>query len=104
MSVQKAAMFDELADAGKPVAINDYGEVIIDDTTGVIENESAYDDKAKSKLDEFGGAPKRSTTGKKRTEARPQAAVEQTTESTSPEVKPTEPRSPAIPDFDINDF
>jgi recombination protein RecT len=72
MSVQRAAAFDELADAGKPVAINDYGEVVIDDT--VIENEPGEATKGKSKLDEFAGAPKRGP--RKRAEAKTQAASE----------------------------
>jgi recombination protein RecT len=57
MSVQRAAAFDELADAGKPVAINDYGEVIIDDT--VIDNETGEVGKTKGKLDEFAGTQKK---------------------------------------------
>jgi len=76
MSVQRAAAFDELADAGKPVAINDYGEVVIDDTA-VIDNETG-EVKQKSKLDEFAGAAKKAP--KKRSEAKPQAAAPETAE------------------------
>lgn len=76
MSVQKAAAYDELAEAGKPVTINDYGDVVIDDT--VIENETGEDQKTKTKLDEFGGAPKRAA-GKKRSEGKtaPNEGVEE---------------------------
>jgi recombination protein RecT len=82
MSVQRAAAFDELADAGKPVAINDYGEVVIDDT--VIDNETGEQGKPKGKLDEFGGTLKR-TGGKKRAQA--QTSTSETEDVAAPTVE-----------------
>lgn len=52
------------------MAINDYGEVVLDES--VIDNETGEASKGKSKLDEFAGTPKRAQ--KKRAEAKPQAS------------------------------
>ncbi len=83
MSVQRAAAFDELADAGKPVVINDYGEVVIDDT--VIDNETGEETKGKGKLDEFAGTAKRGP--KKKVEPKAQATSEQPEDIASPSVE-----------------
>ena len=89
MSVQRAAMFDELQDAGKPVEITEYGEIVMgsDEVGGVIDNDAA-DGGKKSKLDEFAGTPKK-------TKRRAQ------TQATTSEAEDTE--APTVEDY-LEDF
>jgi hypothetical protein len=60
MSVQRAAMVEDLVDAGKKFSTDQLGEIIIESDEGVIEGTAqAVDEKTNAgKLDEFaGGAP-----------------------------------------------
>ena len=68
--------------------LNDYGEIVIEDTGEVIENDHGEGGKSKNRLDEFCGNSKR-TAPKKRAEPKGQAN----------EVAPAEESGPSLGDF-----
>lgn len=64
MSVQKAAMVEELVDAGKKFTTDDFGDIVIDGEAGeLIENADDSQERAASKLDQFAGTPHDPATG-----------------------------------------
>ena len=93
MSVQRAAVVEDLVDGGKKFTADQFGEIVIDGDDGVIEGTAETVDKTHAgKLDQFAG------------QSPDQGAGNTSPPAASAEVKPTEPKPTAIPDFDINDF
>lgn len=62
MSVQRAAAYDELQEAGKPVNLTDMGDIILENDDKTIEGEVITEETKTSKLDDFGAGDEQPST------------------------------------------
>jgi len=88
MSVQRAAVVEDLVDSGKKFTADQFGEIVIEADENTIDGSAEHVEERThgGKLDEFAGKPADQGAGN----------------SSPPEVKPTDPKPTEKPTFNIN--